>query len=669
MSPASLFEMAAECRRSGRLLEAASLLERAVRAAPANAVFLSNLGDVYRTLGRLPEAGAVQLLAIARAPDVAEYAVHLARTFEDQGELAAAAACCERARELAPGSPQVAEYLARLALEPGAQPGKAPVAAKGAASGMSAPALLSALGETLRVARQFEAAAAWYRLALKLDPGMAAAHTALGAIHVEAGRFDEAIDVLRRALDLDENFHAARGYLATALCESGLPDAAQAMFREAVKQDPADADAHSALLFNLPFWPGVSAADILAEARAWNARHAHALAARALPHETDRSPERRLRIGYVSPDFRTHVLSLVVLPLLQNHAHERFEIFCYSSVTKPDHLTARIRGLADVFREVSGLDDAALAALVRQDRIDILVDLTMHMSDRRLLAFARRPAPVQLCWFAYPGTTGLETMDYRFSDPYLDPPDTAADEYSEQTVRLQDTFWCYDPLSDEPAVSALPALETGRITLGCFNHFRKVNDAVLGLWARVLGALDGSRLMLLAPTRRAQERVRETFDTAGIAPDRIEFVERCGRLEYLRRYHQVDLCLDTFPYNGHTTSLDAFWMGVPTVTLVGETVVGRAGLCQAMNLALPELIAKTPDDYVRAVSALASDLDHLATLRGTLRERLKRSPLMDGPRFAQGMESAYRDVWRRFCEGAQTNTSRSSRKSSATDQA
>src|SRR6185369_12565150 len=445
----------------------------------------------------------------------------------------------------------------------------------------------------------------------------------------------------------------ARGCLDTALDEAGRHIELEAVNREAIALRPDDPLAHSVLLFNMQFWPHVSASDILAEARAWNARHARQLTAQALPHRNERSPERRLRIGYVSPDFKSHAMSLFAIPLLENHDHGQFEIFCYSSVDKPSTETARFRSRADVWREVAELNDAALADLIRRDQIDILVDLTMHMSGRRLLAFARRPAPVQIAWLAYPGTTGLEAMDYRLSDPFLDPPDQGSEAYTEETLRLPDSFWCYDPLTKGPEVSALPALSKGHLTFGCLNHFRKVNDGVLRLWARVLSAVPDSRLLLLAPEAEVRERIRSLFEAAGVKPDRIEFVGRCTRPDYLNRYREIDICLDTFPYNGHTTSLDALWMGVPTVTLAGETVVGRAGACQAMNIGLPELVAHTHDEYVQAARKLAGDLEQLSTLRQTLRARLEQSPLMDAPRFARNLESIYRDVWRRFCEKSQ----------------
>jgi predicted O-linked N-acetylglucosamine transferase (SPINDLY family) len=632
--------------QSGRLEEAAALLEHATRIAPGNASYLLNLGDIYRCLGQSSQAMAKLLLAIARKPDFAEAVFSLAVTFEEQGDVDAALACYEQALVLKPEEAQAGDRLARLKAKQAARRDRSP--ARNPEPGLSAAEALAALGETLRLDGRPDDATSWYRIALKLNPRMANAHTALGAIHGAAGRLDEAIDEFRRALQIDESYPDTRGYLALALADSGRVDEALAMYRDAIARHPRDVSAHSALLFSMPFSPGASASDIVAEARAWNARHAHSLARRALPHENQRSPERRLRVGYVSPDFREHVLSLSTIPLLMNHDREKFEIFCYSSVEKPDGFTERIRGLADAFREVSALDDVALSKVIRQDRIDILVDLTMHMSDHRLLVFARRPAPIQLCWQAYPGTTGLETMDYRVSDALIDPLDASTDCYTEQTLRLA-SFWCYDPLVEEPEVSPLPALAQGRITFGSLNHFRKVNDGVLRVWARVLAALPRSRLLLLSPQGRARDHVRSILASTGVEPDRIDFVDRCGRPEYLRRYCDIDVGLDVFPYNGHTTSLDALWMGVPVVTLAGETVVGRAGASQAVRVDLPELIATTPDEYVRIASALASDLEHLAELRGTLRDRLKRSVFMDGAGFARDLESAYRNVWRSYC--------------------
>jgi len=334
-----------------------------------------------------------------------------------------------------------------------------------------------------------------------------------------------------------------------------------------------------------------------------------------------------------------------MLPLLACHDRDAFEIFCYAQVARSDALTERFRASAHHWRSTIGLTDKQLAAQIREDGIDILVDLALHTARSRLLVFARKPAPVQVTFAGYPGSTGLSTIDYRLSDPYLDPPDIDESVYSEQTIRLPHSFWCYDPIDGDIPVNSLPAQAHGFLTFGCLNDFRKINDAVLRLWAGVLRAVPSSRLLLLAPEGSHRQHTLDVLSREDIVHERIEFVSHQPRWKYLELYHRVDLGLDTLPYNGHTTSLDSFWMGVPVVTLVGQTIVGRAGLSQLTNLQLPELIAQTPEQYVKIATSLADDLPRLSELRSTLRARMEQSPLMDAPRFARDIEAAYRTMW------------------------
>ncbi len=313
-----------------------------------------------------------------------------------------------------------------------------------------------------------------------------------------------------------------------------------------------------------------------------------------------------------------------------------------------DDLTDRFRVHADVWRDTAALSDEQLASQVREDGIDILVNLTLHMARNRLLVFARKPAPVQVTFAGYPGTTGLDAIDYRITDRHLDPPGLFDHCYSEKSIRLPDSFWCYDPLESDAAVNALPAAANGRVTFGCLNNFCKVNPLVFKLWARVLKAVEPSRLLILADEGSHRRRTLDLLAKEGVPSERMEFVAHQPRPRYLTYYHGIDIGLDTVPYNGHTTSLDSFWMGVPVVTLVGQTVVGRAGFSQLMNLGLPELIAASPEQYVRIAAELAGDLPRLADLRATLRQRMGASPLMDAPRFARNVEAAYQAMWRRF---------------------
>ena len=287
-------------------------------------------------------------------------------------------------------------------------------------------------------------------------------------------------------------------------------------------------------------------------------------------------------------------------------------------------LPSAIEALADGWRPITGRGDAEVAELIRADRIDILVDLTMHTANGRLLVFARKPAPIQVTWLAYPGTTGLSAMDYRLTDPYLDPDSESDCHYSERSIRLPDTFWCYDPLLDDVVPSGLPALANNFLTFGCLNNFCKVSDETLAMWGKALANVANSRLILLCPAAAALAGASWTSSASTMSPPSASNSSaRLPRRDYFHLYRRIDICLDTLPYNGHTTSLDSFWMGVPVVTRVGRTVVGRGGWSQLCNLGLPELAAQIDDEFVGIVTALANDLPRLADLRRTLRDRMK----------------------------------------------
>jgi len=398
---------------------------------------------------------------------------------------------------------------------------------------------------------------------------------------------------------------------------------------------------------------------IRAEHDAWNRIHAQPLAPLIPKHANDRSPGRPLRIGYVSPDFRDNVVARNLLPIFRHHDKSQFKLYLYRTAPLQDAVTDQFRALADGWRDITFLSDDQAAALIQQDGIDILVDLSLHMAGNRLLLFARKPAPLQFTFAGYPGTTGLSTIDYRFTDPYLDPPpapgepDPADMHYSEKSLRLPHTFWIYDPLdlSDIP-VSDLPALTNGYITFGCLNNFNKINNPTLARWAIILNALPTSRLHLLAHEGTHRQRTLTTLHSHGISPDRITFSPRLPRDQYLRLYHRIDIALDTLPYNAHTTGLDALWMGIPTITLVGNTVAGRAGFSQLMNMGLPELATDKNADFTTIAVTLANDLARLVALRQSLRRRLQVSPLMDAPSLATAIEANFRDAWHAYAAKA-----------------
>jgi protein O-GlcNAc transferase len=490
--------------------------------------------------------------------------------------------------------------------------------------------------------------------ALRHRPDYVLAYNNLGSALREQGKFDEAIACFRHALRLMPDYAVAHHNLGNVLKDQGELDEAIACFRQALRLMPTYVAAHDNLVFTLHFHPDSDAGTLYREALRWNEQHAKPLTRINQPHANTADPKRKLRIGYVSPDFRNHSAANFLMPLLANHDRSQVEIFCYAEVARPVDMTERLRAYADTWRTTVGFNGERVEGMVREDRIDILVDLAVHTANNRLLVFARKPAPVQVTWCGYPGTTGLSTVDYRLTDPYLDPPGETDFYYSEQSVRLPDTFGCYDPLSDQPLSEGLPALASGYFTFGCLNSFCKVNDGVLSLWTKVLRAVPHSRLLMLAPKGHERDHVLANLTQQGIDVSRLEFADRLPRQQYLQTYNRIDLALDPSPYSGYITNLDAFWMGVPTMTLIGRTAVGRMGWSQLNNLGLQELAARTPEEYIALAVRLAGDLPRLQDLRIGLRSRMRASPLMDGQRFARHMEQAFRQMWRKWCQERET---------------
>jgi len=487
-----------------------------------------------------------------------------------------------------------------------------------------------------------------YQRAIALRPELPELHFNLGNVHKDLGDFQLAIDAYRKALSIRPDFRPALNNLANALKETGQLAEAKDLYRQtlAIHPDPRIA---SSLAYLMYFDPQASPADIAAEHKRWNDTYAQPLLPANVVHPNNRDPNRRLKIGYVSPDFRNHPVARFLLPLLANHHHDQFEIFCYSDVRRPDSMTTRLQSLVDQWRDTTRHSDEILAQLIRQDQIDILIDLTMHMEGNRLLAFARKSAPVQATYLAYAGTTGMPAIDYRFSDRFLDPPGNDESIYAERTLRL-DSYWCYQPQPEAPDVAPLPALANGYITLGCLNNFSKINPPVLQAWRSIITQLPNSRLILAAHHGAHRTQVLQYFAEAGIAPEHVEFSGVLPIADYLAQYNRIDIALDPFPYPGGTTSLDAIYMGVPVITLPAQTAVSRAGVTILRHLDLPELIATNTDHYIEIATQMATDLPRLAALRQQLRPRLMNSPLTDAPSLTASIETAFRDIWRKWCE-------------------
>jgi len=634
------FTQALQLHQAGRLGEAEALYRRVLESHPGHAGAVHYLGVIAHQTGRRELAIDLLRQATALEPDEAAAHSNLGEALRALGRLDEAISSYRRALELQPDLAGAHNNLGLVLAEQG----------------------------------QIEAAIDAHRRALEIQPDFPEAQLNLGAALVRQNRLDEAVAAFRRALELRPEYPAAYNNLGNAHKAQGDLDGALAAYRRAMQFQPGQPSAQSNLIYALHFHPDGETGSIVAEQDRWNRLFGDPLKRFVTPHTNDRDPGRRLRIGYVSPEFRDNVIGRYLVPLFTGHDHRDFEIVCYSGVAKPDGLTAEFRKCADQWRETVGVGDSALAGMIRQDGVDILVDLSLHTAGNRLLVFARQPAPVQVSFASYPAGTGLEAIGCRISDRFLESemedgrseigselrfPNSdlrtpSSDLRPAERVFLVDSYWCHDPCGVEVAVNALPARESGRVTFGCLNNFAKINAPLLRLWARILEQTPPSRLLLLTDEGSHRQRTLEILERAGIEASRVEFAAPRPRNAYLELYHHLDIALDPFPYNGHSTSLDALWMGVPVVSLAGGSPVSRAGYSQLSNLGLPELVAFSEEDYIRIAARLAHDLPRLADLRATLRSRMEASPLMDAARFARNFEAAYRAMWRRWVSVSQS---------------
>ncbi len=629
--------------RRNQFAQAEDIYRRALALRPTDGRAMANLAVVLLTLGRVDQAIDQLQVVIRVEPAVAMHYINLGAALCKRRQFADAVSTLGKALELDAGLPEAFYNLGNAFHGLGRSADAAAHYRRAIELKPDYADALNNLGNLYVESGDFTHAAAAFEAAIRVRPDSAVAFNNAGCLQRTLGKLAEAEETLRRGLAVDSKLSATFTNLGNVLKDAGVLDEAIDCYRKALSVEPGNALAHSNLAYSLSF-SETDGQTILDECRRWDARHGVPLRPDIAPAIHEPSIGRRLRIGYVSGDFRDHCQSLFTIPLLSSHDHNSFEIYCYSSVERPDDFTRRISQFADVWRDVRRLSDAELYRMIVNDRIDILVDLAMHMAGGRPGLFARKPAPIQLAWLAYPGTTGLSAIDHVLSDPWLAPP---SDDrfYSERVIRLPETFWCYDPLICEPAVNALPALVDGYVTFGCLNAACKLSDRTLLLWSGIFQRIGNARLILMAAPGPRRRQLSDRLAASGIPADRVVFQSFLPRSAYLRTYHQIDLGLDTLPYNGHTTSLDSFWMGVPVVSRIGTTAGGRAGLSQLSNLKLTELCAQTDEAFVEITVALAKDLPRLSELRRTLRERMEHSSLMDRVRFTKNMESAFREMW------------------------
>jgi protein O-GlcNAc transferase len=489
------------------------------------------------------------------------------------------------------------------------------------------------------------------RRALELNPDYPSAHNNLGLILFETGRLGDAERSYRDALRRAPEHRETLNNLANALVSQGRVPEALEMFDRALDLKPDFVSVHSNRLLSLHYMTGVSPSSLAEAHRLWERQHAAPLRSTWRPFDNDCDPERPLRLGFVSSDFWRHPVGYLIVRALEGLRSLDCETYCYYTGSAHDDLTERIAAASGTWRPARGLSDQALADQIRGDRVDLLFDLAGHTANHRLLVFARQPAPIQLTWLGYPGTTGLAAIDYLVADRFLVPPGSERD-HRERIIRLPDGYACCDPPNDAPEVTPLPALARGHVTFGCFNNPAKVGPDVVASWAEILLRIPGSRLLLKykgLDDPGARGRFVDLFAGRGIDPDRIELEGKSPSAGLLAAYGRVDLGLDPFPYSGCLTTCDALWMGVPVVTCPGDTFASRFSLSHLASVGLTETVARDLGDYVDRAVALAQDLPRLAALRAGLRPRMASSPLCDGDRLARNLLEALRAAWREWC--------------------
>lgn len=616
----TLFAAVTHLRLNDRLQDAWLLTARQLIDDPANEEALRCAGVLHRQQNALPRAEQVLRRAVRVTDAPAAALSELSQTLHMMDRDDEAEQVARRAVILAPDMAAAHHQLATALLE-----GKP-------------PALV--LPHYLRAVRCDEGhGRAWYGYASMLH---------------RLGRGAEALEAVHNAIAALRPVAEVLALAAHICLDHGRLAEAVAYYSQAVQVDPEAEIIHSNLVMSMIYDPNRTSRQKAAAHRMWGALHADRLLPATPRHEVVPDPGKRLRVGFVSGDFTRHAISYFMFPLLRAIDRDRVEVYCYSNTAHPGPATETFKHLSDGWRDILHMGDEEAAALIRRDCIDILIDLSGHTSGHRLLIFARKPAPVQVTWLGYAATTGMRAMDYRITDAVADPPGLTEDLHTETLLRLPRTFLCYEPAGDLP--EPVPRAAAAGVTFASFNNMTKVTEDVVKVWARIVAAVPGATILLknrsfIEPTTR--DRYARWFEAGGLPQNRICFVGHVPSFaDHVAFYRDVDIGLDPFPYNGTTTTCEALWMGVPVVTLAGDSHVCRVGATLLPQVGLGDLVAEDVDGYVQRAVALATDRPRLAALRRDLRGRMASSSLCDAKAYAEDFEAALRGVWTQWCATA-----------------
>jgi predicted O-linked N-acetylglucosamine transferase (SPINDLY family) len=648
--PDAFFNLGIALSSGGRLAAARAAYRQAIARRPDDAQAHSGLAGVLYRQGRHDDAAAVCRLGIALVPDVPNGHLLLASALKGLGRMAEAVAEGRLATVLDPGGSKTLADLGAQLIELGQAEQAVAVCRRAVAV---TPELIEArlyLGAALAEQGSKADAVRAFEDVLTISPDCVEALRFLGQLAEEQTKLGEAAARYRQALTVAPPSPETLSSLGDVLQYQGRLDEARTNYQRAIAVKPDHLVAFDNLLMCHQYAASSSNAQLLATAAQFGALWASPPAPESFPNRPD--PGRRLRIGYVSPDFATHPVGYFLAPVLPAHDRAAVEVFCYSNRTAPDAMTERLRTAADHWRTIVQLPDVDAAQLVRQDGIDILVDLAGHTAANRLGLFAIKPAPVQVSWLGYSGTTGLSAIDYILADRTVVPPGEEA-FFVESVWRLPDSYLCYAPPSPDPAPGPFPFTVNGFVTFGCFNNRPKITAEAIAAWALILQRVEKSRLFLKAKSfadADCRAALLGAFADHGIGGQRLVIEAHWPQAEALKAYDRIDIALDTFPFGGTATTVETLWMGVPLITLRGGRWVGRVSHSVLASLGLHAWVAESTEHYVEAACRLAADLPNLASLRAGLRRILEHSALCDGTRFARHLEAAYRSMWHAWCD-------------------
>lgn len=676
------FELALSFHQQGNLEQAEMIYRKVLDTDPKHKHAWSNLGTIQSRKGRIEEAIKYYQKALEIDQQFSECWFNLGNCLRKGMNPAGAESAFMQALRCNPSMYGAAVALGQSMTEQGKFGEAVEVYRQIIAQKNDDPEVHSHLGNALRMMGHRDEAMQSYLTMLNLRPNDPKIRHQFGLVLMDAGRMEEAFREFKHALGLKPDYAEAHNSMSIVLQMlkqdelalahnqeavrlnprftegwnnlgnlyglAGKPKEAIAAFRKAIELQPRAIPFHSNLLLNLHYDPDLTPQEIFEEHKKWAANHLTGLPV-PMPNGNNRDPNRKLKVGIVSPDFRQHTVMAFIEPFLGSLNRKDLEVYAYSSVIRPDAETEKVKGLVDHFMDIRAMNDLNVANQIRHDGIDVLVDLAGHTAGHRMVLFALKPAPVQITQFGYPDTTGLAAMDYRITDASADPVGKTEGNHTEKLVRLDGLAWCYRPAEQAPAVPKRTP-KSGAIIFGSLNNMAKHNPKVLALWAKVLSAVPDSKLRLLAgPGQESTKLVRQAMQLGGVNPDRVEFLPRMEKPSYFLAQSEIDIALDPFPYNGGVTTCDALWMGTPVLALAGESYVSRQGVAILSALGMEDWIASSPEDFVAKAKKFAGESTRLSLLRGSLREKVQKSSICDWKGYGAKWEKAIRELWKKWC--------------------